>query len=153
MADLYKVLQPIWTENRWGFLGEDAISGPLTCNVAFISFDGEELLLKFDIRYSVTMVTALLLQQLEIAAERAGSGFYLLQHKPPLYLDSESTVIQKLLTAYKAVIGERGHAFGIGGGHIADFFPMPYPMGAALSGRRKQRISLMNSLRLNRSSG
>ena len=137
MADLYKVLQLDMDGKSMGVLGEDAISGPLTCNVAFISFDGEELLLKFDIRYSVTMDSALLLQQLEIAAERAGSEFHLLQHKPPLYLDSESTVIQKLLTAYKAVTGEEGHAFGIGGGTYCRFFPNAVSYGPLFPGEEE----------------
>ena len=137
MADLYKVLLLDTDGKAMGASGEDAISGPLTCNVAFISFEGEELLLKFDIRYPVTMDSSLLIQQLEIAAGKVGAEFQILQHKVPLYLDAQSTVIQKLLKAYEAVTGEEGQPFSIGGGTYCRFFPNAVSYGPLFPGQEE----------------
>jgi succinyl-diaminopimelate desuccinylase len=112
----------------------DDISGPLSCNLAVMSFDGERLTVKCDIRYPVKADGKFVLDGISSAADSIGWTLEVLESKPPLYVAPDSDLVRTLLDAYEAVTGERGEPFSIGGGTYCRAMPNSVSFGGVFPG-------------------
>jgi succinyl-diaminopimelate desuccinylase len=117
-----------------GIACRDDISGPLSCNLAVISFDGERLAVKCDIRYPVRIDGKFVLDGISQAAESIGWTLEVLENKQPLYVSPDSKLVHTLLEAYEAVTGERGEPFSIGGGTYCRAMPNSVSFGGLFPG-------------------
>ncbi len=114
-----------------GVATSDEISGELTINPAVIWYKGEELIMKFDMRYPVSLSMD---EGEEIAkkiAQRLGAMYRGDKHKAPLNMPKDMPEIKLLLDAYENVTGEKGDVFAIGGGTYCRAFPNAVSFGPA----------------------
>ena len=143
-----------WSGSSLSVKCSDDISGELTCNCAAaegrVKDGAAEILLKFDIRYPVTVLADKIISNIEATAARFGASMKTATHKPPLYVPAESYLVQTLLDAYEEVTGERPEPISMGGGTYCRFLPNSVSFGPVFPGeeevahRPNERISLDN---------
>ncbi|MDR0616585.1 MAG: dipeptidase PepV [Synergistaceae bacterium] len=139
-AELFKLRGLFNGETDGKSLGvacRDDISGPLSCNLAVISFDGENLAVKCDIRYPVKADGKFVLDGIARAADSIGWTPEVLKSKTPLYVAPDSNLVRTLLDAYEAVTGERGEPFSIGGGTYCRAMPNSVSFGGVFPGEEE----------------
>ena len=88
-----------------GLARTDEVSGPLTCNLAILSYADGKLTLSTDMRYPVTLSGDDLIKDYEKTLAALGAKLIVNAHGKPLYVDAASPLIKKLLEAYKNVTG------------------------------------------------
>ena len=94
----------------------DEISGPLTCNVGIMRYSDGLCQLSFDIRYPVTLDYEGIFEKLSRTSQSLGTQCELLGTSKPLYVEPQSPLIQKLLTAYTTITKEEAYPRSTGGG-------------------------------------
>lgn len=95
----------------------DEQSGALTVNLGVLTIDKGEFSFVIDIRYPVTFKEDLLLSK--IKAVLPDWKIEKVHSHPPLYVDRNDALVQKLLSAYEKVTGEKAEPLTIGGGTYA----------------------------------
>ncbi len=95
---------------------EDARSGRTTLSLNILSYDGEQLEGRFDLRASIEAndenTTEVIKQKLKEAGLTPEEGCL---YKPHI-VDESSTIVKGLLKAYSEITGEEGKPIAIGGG-------------------------------------
>ena len=109
----------------------DRESGKLTMNVGTIGVSDGKVVMEIDVRAPVTFEASAVTEPLRRAAAEYGIEVALTQDTPPVYLDKNGAVIQKLLAVYREETGDYSEPTVIGGGtyaramdHIVAFGPM-----------------------------
>ena len=134
-GDLKTVAEKIGTEYDGKSLGikmEDAVSGPLTCNMGIIRASAEGVHVTLDLRCPILAD----LQGIADQAARAVPGMKLeiSSRTEPHYVSADSELVRKLLKAYEDVTGEKGYAMAIGGGTYAKCLEEGVAFGALFPG-------------------
>ncbi len=98
---------------------EDKVSGPLTFNVGKISLKDGKLIITINIRYPVTYELTEIKELLEKGI--AGMDFHYEEfgHQPPLYVEKDHPLVQKLMKVYQRYTGDKREPITIGGGTYA----------------------------------
>jgi succinyl-diaminopimelate desuccinylase len=139
-AELIKLHSLFKYETKGESLGiacEDDISGPLTCNLAVISFEEGRLVVKCDIRYPVKIDGKFVKDGLASAAASIGWELEVLKDEPPLYVAPDTELVKTLLDSYEAITGERGEPFAIGGGTYCRAMPNAVSFGGGFPGEEE----------------
>lgn len=110
---------------------EDDKSGKLTMNVGTIRTTDDAVELKLDVRVPVTHSMDAVVETIRKAAKPFGLKMDVREQTPGCYMDKNDTVLQKLLSVYRAETGDISEPFVIGGGtyarameHIVAFGPV-----------------------------
>lgn len=100
-----------------GIAAEDSASGPLTCNLGIIRYDGDGIEATLDIRYPLLVNPT----HLPALARQKLPGFEVIGQagKPPHFVPEDSELVQGLLDAYHEVTGLERKTIAIGGGTYA----------------------------------
>ena len=93
----------------------DDISGALTINLGLLRYKTEDLTLKFDIRYPVTLKSSKIENKINILAEKMMMLTQISKHIPPLYIEKSNPYLQELLKAYQSVTNDKSEPVAIGG--------------------------------------
>ena len=93
----------------------DDISGALTINLGLLRYKTEDLTLKFDIRYPVTLKSSKIENKINILAEKMMMLTQISKHIPPLYIEKSNPYLQELLKAYRSVTNDKSEPVAIGG--------------------------------------
>ena len=135
-----------------GIASRDDVSGALTCNVASVLLeicgDIKKAHIKLDIRYPVTSDSRLIINNMESSVKKSGGNLVINTSKKPLYIPESSQVVQTLLDAYEAVVGERPKPVSMGGGTYCRFMPNAVSAGPLFPGQEElahqvnERVSL-----------
>lgn len=102
-----------------GIAMEDDLSGKLTNNLGLFSMNGEKASVGLNIRYPVTGKGEDVLEKLKVSAEAQGIQVVLESDSKPLYVPADHPLIQRLMSAYEKVTGEKGELQSMGGGTYA----------------------------------
>lgn len=109
---------------------KDDISGALTINLGLLHYKGEDLTLKFDIRYPVTMEPEKMEIKMKKLAEKLAMLFKVSKHLPPLYVEKENPYLQQLLKAYSGITKDNSEPLAIGGRTYCTLLPNAVSFGA-----------------------
>ena len=118
-----------------GIRMEDAVSGPLTCNMGIIRAGADGLRATLDLRCPILAD----LQGIADQAARALPGLTvtITSRTEPHYVAADSELVRKLLGAYEEVTGEKGYAMAIGGGTYAKCLEEGVAFGALFPGEQE----------------
>lgn len=108
---------------RLGIADEDPESGRLSLNVGRISSDEEEITLMVDVRYPASSNPAVIERTFREKFEAYGALSTCVYQVKPLFIPSDSPVLQALLSAYRKHTGDESAPVIIGGGTYAKAMP------------------------------
>ena len=131
----------------WGISMQDAQSGKMTINLGFLRTKGDRLLLGLDIRYPVSYTQTEVLEKIKQNSP-ADVKLKVQNYHDPLYVPSDSTLVQTLLKIYNDLTGEKAKPLAVGGATYARALPMGVAFGPVFPGDEKvihetnERVSL-----------
>lgn len=108
---------------RLGIADEDSESGKLSLNVGRISSDEDEITLMVDVRYPASSDPAVIERTFRAKFEAYGAISTCVYQVKPLFIPSDSPVLQALLSAYRKHTGDESAPVIIGGGTYAKAMP------------------------------
>ncbi|WP_394924396.1 Sapep family Mn(2+)-dependent dipeptidase [uncultured Robinsoniella sp.] len=115
-----------------GIACEDGLSGKLTSSGTIVQTKENRVELHMNIRYPITMNREGILKRLQVSADKYGFQAELLNDSRPNYVDRESPWIQDLCKIYRAVTGDSGMPYVMGGGTYARNIPNAVGFGPGL---------------------
>lgn len=121
-------------EQLLGYRLEDALSGPMSCNLGLIEGDAEHLWVKLNYRYPVTKTVEDCGPAVRAAFEAAGWTPDQSVHKQKLYYPEEAPLVQALLGVYREMTGDLSAPKCIGGGTYAKVLPNTVAFGPLFAG-------------------
>lgn len=117
-----------------GIFCEDEISGPLTCNLGILRYDGNEISALLDIRYPLCASEPALLGQAAMTVSPAKMGVSRVGGHTPHHVPAEHKIVRGLLKVYQDCTGKEGYAFAIGGGTYSRMMPNTVAFGLNFPG-------------------
>jgi succinyl-diaminopimelate desuccinylase len=114
---------------------EDEPSGKLVFNVGMAEMNGEAGKLTINIRYPVTFTDEKVFDTMEEVLTKYNIGIVKREHKAPIYIDVNDSMVQNLLNIYKEHTGDNdAQPVVIGGGTYARSTPGVIAFGAHFPG-------------------
>ena len=123
-----------YTGEGLGIRQEDELSGPLTCNLGILRYDGHYLSAELDIRYPLCANEKEMLGNAAMAVSESGMAVTRLGGHGPLHVPAEHKVVRGLIEVYHDVTGLPGYAFAIGGGTYSRMMPNTVAFGLNFPG-------------------
>ena len=123
-----------YTGEKLGIACQDELSGPLTCNLGMLRYDGNELSALLDIRYPICADEARMLGQAAKRIAPAGMAVGCASSHPPLHVPADSRIVQGLLKVYHEVTGLPAYTIAIGGGTYSRMMPNTVAFGVCFPG-------------------
>lgn len=118
-----------------GIKQADALSGPLTCNLGILRYDGSVLTAQLDIRYPLCADETSLCGNAVLSASAYGLSVLRTGGHTPLHVPAESDVVQGLLGVYKELTGQTdAKPLAIGGGTYSRTMPNTVAFGICFPG-------------------
>ena len=137
-----------------GMACSDSVSGALTLNVGVIQGTDQELRVRIDIRYPISVHADGLLEILRLQAEERGFRVEEIRITEPLHVALDDPLVLSLVKVYEAQTGLEGKPLAIGGRtyasampHVVAFGPL-FPGEPDLAHQTDECISLDNLRRL-----
>ena len=133
IAMLADVIGMETTGEKLGIACADELSGPLTCNLGILRYDGNEISALLDIRYPLCASEETIAGQAvmrvspALSVQRAGGH-------TPLHVPADSPVVQGLLKVYHEVTGLDAYTIAIGGGTYSRMMPNTVAFGVCFPG-------------------
>ena len=121
-------------EQLLGHRLEDALSGPMSCNLGLIEGDESRLWVKLNYRYPVTKTVDDCEPAVKAAFEAAGWALDQSVHKMKLYYPDTAPLVQALLETYREATGDTAAPKCIGGGTYAKMLPNVVAFGPMFDG-------------------
>ena len=117
-----------------GIKQEDELSGPLTCNLGILRFDGAYISAELDIRYPICADEKDMCGAAAMAL--TGTGLCLTRKggHTPHHVPAEHKIVRGLLQVYHEVTGLDAYAFAIGGGTYSRMMPNTVAFGLNFPG-------------------
>lgn len=114
---------------KLGINFSDAESGKLTLNLGIIQGENQEIRMRFNIRYPVTISSDNIVKNINSSIKDTKFEFCMGNHNPPLYFPKDHKLIISLSKAYKEVTGEEVKLLSTGGGTYAKLMPNTVAFG------------------------
>lgn len=117
-----------------GICQSDEISGPLTCNMGLLRYDGTRITAELDIRFPIcansksigdAMKAALAPWHVEVLPDR---------DTPPLHVPADCELVKGLLEVYHELTGNPAYPIAIGGGTYSKSMPNTVAYGICFPG-------------------
>ena len=134
IAALAEVLGMEYDGAKLGIKQEDELSGPLTCNLGILRYDGLNLTAQLDIRYPLCADEEKMCGAATMALSGAGLALTRLGGHTPHHVPAEHKVVKGLLKVYHEVTGRDAYAFAIGGGTYSRMMPNTVAFGLNFPG-------------------
>lgn len=136
----------------FGISGSDE-SGCLTLNVGTATIKNGKLCFSVDIRHPVAWNSNQILDTITVQAKEYGLMVENAGFSGPLYMKTDSTLIQKLVVVYRELTGDESEPLAIGGGTFARAMPNTVAFGPLLPGRpmtehQKDEFIFLDDLKL-----
>lgn len=110
-------------------------TGELTNNIGMISYDGDLLTLKMNLRSPVSVSREVLESKLKKAANAVGMEYELINYNPHFYMPEDSPLIQLLVGVYQEMTGDtKSKPKAHGGGSYARALKNFVPFGPWIQG-------------------
>lgn len=121
-------------EQLLGFRLEDALSGPMSCNLGLVRGDAGHLWVKLNYRYPVTCTVDDCEPAVRAAFTAAGWALDHSVHKRKLYYPETAPLVSALLDVYREATGDTTPPKCIGGGTYAKMLPNVVAFGPLFDG-------------------
>ncbi|MBE5773035.1 MAG: dipeptidase PepV [Clostridiales bacterium] len=118
-----------------GIKQEDELSGPLTCNLGILRYDGDMLTAQLDIRYPLCADEAAMCGAAAMALSGTPIALSRLNGHTPLHVPAEHKVVKGLLKVYSDVTGLDAYTIAIGGGTYSRMMPNTVAFGPNFPGQ------------------
>ena len=112
----------------------DELSGPLTCNLGILRYDGSLLTAQLDIRYPLCADETTMCGQIAMSVSGAQIAVTRLGGHPPLHVPAEHKIVRGLLKVYGEVTGLPAYPIAIGGGTYSRCMPNTVAFGLNFPG-------------------
>ena len=122
------------TGEKLGIACRDELSGPLTCNLGILRYDGSELTAHLDCRYPLCGDEAAMLGHAVKTVAPAGMSVRLIGSHAPLHVPAEHKIVKGLLKVYHEVTGLESYTIAIGGGTYSRMMPNTVAFGVCFPG-------------------
>ena len=123
-----------YTGGLLGIACADELSGPLTCNLGILRYDGNEISALLDIRYPLCGSEELMLGQAAKRVAPAGMSVCCASSHTPLHVPADSKIVKGLLKVYHEVTGLDAYTIAIGGGTYSRMMPNTVAFGVCFPG-------------------
>ena len=117
-----------------GIKQQDELSGPLTCNLGILRYDGQNLTAQLDIRYPLCADEKDMCGAAAMALSEDGLALTRVSGHTPLHVPAEHKIVRGLLKVYHEVTGLDAYAFAIGGGTYSRMMPNTVAFGLNFPG-------------------
>ena len=117
-----------------GIKQADELSGPLTCNLGILRYDGFNLTAQLDIRYPICADEKEMCGSAAMALSPVGLALTRLGGHTPHHVPAEHKIVRGLLQVYHEVTGLDAYAFAIGGGTYSRMMPNTVAFGLNFPG-------------------
>ena len=117
-----------------GIAVTDDLSGPLTCNLGILRYDGAHLSAQLDIRYPLCASEEKICGQICMKVSPAQIAVTRLSGHAPHHVPANHKVVKGLLKTYSEVTRHEGYAFAIGGGTYSRCMPNTVAFGPCFPG-------------------
>lgn len=119
-----------------GLSGADDVSQGLSCNLGVIAVEGDDLVLKFNIRYPVTWKGSEVRDRVLRACQESEDGYRLthFDDSAPLYFPLDHPLVATICDVYKAETGDDRRPGVLGGGTYARAVPNTVSVGTGWEG-------------------
>ncbi len=114
---------------------EDDVSGELTLAPCALHLKDKEVVFISNIRYPSTFSLEELTKRYQTTLDRSTFSHEIVEHKDPIYLDSELPFVQELMRIYNGYFKKDDHPLSISGGTYARAFPNTVAFGALIPGK------------------
>lgn len=108
---------------------EDEESGKLTMNLGIINGNSEEIRMRFNIRYPVTINFKEIVKKVEEKVKLSTIDFVIGNHNYPLHFPKDHKLIKSLKKAYEESFNEEARLLASGGGTYAKLMPNTVAFG------------------------
>ena len=120
--------------NRLGVRQQDEQSGPLTCNLGILRYDGVEITAQLDIRYPLCADETEMCGKIAMAVSDDRLAVTRLGGHTPHHVPKDHRLVKGLLKVYGEVTGLPAYAFAIGGGTYSRCMPNTVAFGINFPG-------------------
>ena len=117
-----------------GIKQSDEESGPLTCNLGILRYDGYNITAQLDIRYPLCADPKDMCGSAALALSKDKLAVTCTGYHPPHHVPKEHKVVSGLLEVYHDVTGLPAYAFAIGGGTYSRCMPNTVAFGLNFPG-------------------
>ena len=133
---------------------QDNFSGRLSINLGVISFEKDEFIIRFDVRYPVTCNFNETSERITVSFLK--NGFECLENTywDPVYFPKDHFLIKSLLKVYREITGDESESISSGSGSYAKVIPNIVAFGAIFPGESQawhqvnEYIDIDNLIRL-----
>lgn len=108
---------------------EDEESGKLTINLGIISGNAEEIRMRFNVRYPVSIDFREIVKKIEEKVKLSTIDFVMGNHNYPLHFPKDHKLIKSLKIAYEESFNEEARLLASGGGTYAKLMPNTVAFG------------------------
>lgn len=108
---------------------EDEESGKLTINLGIVQTTSEEIKMRFNIRYPVTIPHELIIENIKKSVAKTTMEFIMGNHNEPLHFPKDHKLVQGLKIAYEETFKEEAKLLASGGGTYAKLMPNTVAFG------------------------
>ncbi|NLG24205.1 MAG: M20 family metallopeptidase [Clostridiales bacterium] len=117
-----------------GIAQREEKSGPLTCNLGLLRYDGAHLTAQLDIRYPIGADEADMCGKAVMALSPGGLSVRRLSGRPVYHVPEDHRVVKNLLEVYRDITGLPAYTIAIGGGTYSRMMPDTVAFGASFPG-------------------
>ena len=117
-----------------GIRQADELSGPLTCNLGILRYDGMNLVAQLDIRYPLCADAKDMCGSVALALSGDKLAVTCLGNHAPHHVPADHKIVRGLLKVYHEVTGLDAYAFAIGGGTYSRMMPNTVAFGLNFPG-------------------
>lgn len=108
---------------------EDEESGKLTMNLGIVNGDFEEIRMRFNVRYPVTIDFKEIVKKVEEKVDLSTLNFIMGNHNYPLHFPKDHNLIKSLKKAYEETFKKEAKLLASGGGTYAKLMPNTVAFG------------------------
>lgn len=108
---------------------EDEESGKLTMNLGIINGNSEEIRMRFNVRYPVTIDFNEIIKKVEEKVSLSSLNFVMGNHNSPLHFPKDHNLIKSLKKAYEETFNKEARLLASGGGTYAKLMPNTVAFG------------------------
>ena len=134
ISEFNKVIGSDYNGDRLGINFQDEESGKLTISLGIIEGNCDEVKMRFNVRYPVTIDYEHILKNIKLALNNTSMEFRMGNHNKPLHFPKDHELIKGLKKAYESTFNDKCRLLASGGGTYAKLMPNTVAFGPLQEG-------------------
>lgn len=129
LRDFNKFIGRDYNGEKLGINYEDEESGKLTINLGIINSSDNEITMRFNVRYPVTIDHLKIINKVKDTLRESSLEFVMGNHNYPLHFPKDHNLIKSLKKAYEETFNKEAELLASGGGTYAKLMPNTVAFG------------------------